>query len=126
MKRVLKYLLPVIAVLVFWNCMDAPVSAVTAEVHSAASFEDTAFHTYISESESELCLPRQVSFANSQRVQTAVRRTAGAGRNNIEFTRSGKIINADVRYFVQRKSILIHSSLIEPAHRLLYLGKLII
>lgn len=126
MKGVLKYLLPVITVLAFWNCMGTSVSAATEDGASAVSVADTAYHTDISESKSELCLPRQVSFANSQRVQTTVQRTAGAGRNNIEFTKSGKVINADIRYFTQRKSILIHSSLIEPAHKLLYLCKLII
>lgn len=126
MKGVLKYLFPVIAVLAFWNCMGASASAVTEDESSAVSLAYAAYQADISETRSELCLPRQVSFANSQRVQTTVQRTAGAGRNNIEFTKSGKVINADIRYFTQRKSILIHFSLIEPALKLIYLCKLII
>jgi hypothetical protein len=42
------------------------------------------------------------------------------------FAKSGRIENAGIRFFVQRKSITRHSSLIEPSHRLLSLGKLII
>lgn len=126
MKRLLKYLLPVIAVLALWNCMGTSVSADTGNAAAAMSLEETVYQTVISESQSELCLPRQISVASCQRIQSGARRTVGSGRNNIEFTKSGKIINADIRYFVQKKSIIIHSSLIEPAHRLLYLGKLII
>lgn len=125
MKRLLKYLFPVIAVLALWNCMSTSVSADTEDT-AVMSFEETVCQSAISESQSELCLPRQISVASCQRIQSGMRRTVGSGRNNIEFTKSGKIINADIRYFVQKKSIIIHSSLIEPSHRLLYLGKLII
>jgi hypothetical protein len=43
-----------------------------------------------------------------------------------EFAKSGKVVNAGLRYVTQTKSIILHSSLIEPAHKLIYLGKLII
>ncbi len=125
MKTLLKYLLSVVAVLVFWNCVGASPD-VAEDPSSSMSFEEAACQTDISESQSELCLPRQASFANSQRVQTSARRTSGAGRSNIEFTKSGKVINADIRYFIQNKSVIVHSSLMEPAHRLLCLGRLII
>lgn len=126
MKKLLKYLLPVIAVLAFWNCMDAPVRSAAEEVSVAMSLEEAAYQTTISDPESELCLPRQVSSANFHRVQSTARRTGGACRNNIEFIKAGKMVNADIKYSVQIKDIIIHSSLIEPAHRLLCLGRLII
>ena len=50
----------------------------------------------------------------------------GTQRNNVEFTKSGRIINAGIIYSVQRKSITVLYSHVEPAHRLLCLGKLII
>lgn len=126
MKRLLKYLFPAIAAFVFWNCTDAPASAAADEASDVMSFEERAYRSAVSESESELCLPRQISSANSQRVQSTARRTVGAGRSNFEFVRSGKVVNADIRYSVQRNSILIHSALIEPANRLLCLSRLII
>ncbi len=126
MKKLLKYLLPVIVAFAFWNCEERYVSTVAEEVSEVMSLSETSCQTEISESESELCLPRQVSFAGSHRVQSAPRRTTGTHRNNLEFTKSGKVINAGIRYFVQRKSIIIHSSLVEPSFRLLSLGKLII
>lgn len=126
MGKFLKYLLSAIVVLAFWNCTDKSAPTVAEGSAVTMSIEETAYQTNISESESELCLPRQVSFANSNRVQSTARRSTGTNRNNIEFTKSGRVLNSGIRYFVQRNSIISHSTLVEPAHRLLYLGKLII
>ena len=126
MKRWLKYLLPLMVVVIFWNCKDnltPKVPDVVAESHSIC---EAICDTVISTSESELCLPRQISYANQSQVQTSARRTAGNSRINVEFAKSGKVVNSGIRYFIQRKSIIIHSSLVEPANKLLYLGKLII
>jgi hypothetical protein len=126
MKRWLKYLLPLVVAVAFWNGKDNLLSTVPEEIISTQTICDAICDNVISTSKSELCLPRQVSYTSSSRVQTTARRTTGYSRDNVEFTKSGKIINAGLRYFIQTKSILIHSSLVEPAHKLLYLGKLII
>ena len=126
MKRWLKYLLPLMVAVAFWNCKDNVLSTVPEETFATQAICDAVCDNIISTSESELCLPRQVSYTSSSRVQTTARRKTGYSRDNVEFTKSGKIINAGLRYFIQTKSILIHSSLVEPAHKLLYLGKLII
>lgn len=126
MKRLLKYLLPLMVAVVFWNCKDNQLSAVPEEVSASQSICEAVCDNIISSSESELCLPRQISYANQSRGQTVARRTASCGRTSIEFAKSGKIFNAGLRYFIQRKSIIIHSSLIEPSVKLLCLGRLII
>lgn len=126
MKTLLKYLFPVIAALAFLNGPDNSAPAAADDASVPASQAHMTSDSKISETESELCLPRQVSSACPQQLQSSARRTGGMHRNNIEFTKSGKIINADLRYFIQRQSIIIHCSLIEPALRLLYLGRLII
>ena len=125
MRKLLKYLFPVIMALAFWGCMDKSVPAASEEIASM-SLTDTSYQTNISASESELCLPRQVSFANSNRVQSSARRTTTAHRSNLEFAKSGKVVNAGLRYIIQHQSIIVHSTLVEPTHRLLCLGKLII
>lgn len=126
MRIWLKYLLPLMVAVVFWNGKDNLLSTVPEEIIATQTICDAVCDNVISTSESELCLPRHVSYTSSSRVQTTARRTTGYSRDNVEFTKSGKIINAGLRYFIQTKSILIHSSLVEPAHKLLYLGKLII
>ena len=126
MKNLLKYLVLVFATALFWNCADKSLSSVPGEgIPDMAAIEGTV-HTSISETDSELCLPRQISFANSYRAQSTVRRTNTAHRNNIEFAKAGKIVNPGLRYAIQTQSIIIHSSLMEPSHRLLCLGRLII
>lgn len=126
MKKLLKYLLPLIVTAVFCNLTDGHASVVAEDSVADFCIDAAAAEANISAADSEICLPRPVSFANSHRVQNAPRRTAGAHRVNVEFTKSGKIVNADLRYFIQRKSIIVHSSLVEPSHKLLCLGRLII
>ena len=122
----MKYLLLMMVAFAFWNCNDNLLSTVSEEDFATQSLCESVRDNIISSSESELCLPRQISYASPSRIQTTSRRTTSHCRVNIEFAKSGKVINAGLRYFIQSKSILIRSSLIEPAHKLLYLGKLII
>lgn len=124
MKKLLKYLLVFFAVLA-WDSEGTAAFTYAQETEEESFFLiDSA--TSISSTESEFCLPRQVSFANTQRVQSNARRTTSISRNNLEFARAGKVINAGLRYFIQNRYIIIRSSLSEPARILLFLGKLII
>ena len=126
MKKLLKYLLFFLAAAVLWGEADKEMSSVTAEDVADMVMEKAISGSDISQSDHEFSLPRQTSFANSQRAQSSVRRTNSVHRNNTEFAKSGKVVNAGLRYVTQTKSIILHSSLIEPAHKLIYLGKLII
>lgn len=126
MRKWLKYLISLMFVVAFWNCKDSLLSTAPETTSKAQAISEAVCDNIISSSESELCLPRQISYASPYRAQSTARRTTGYSRASFEFAKSGKIINAGLRYLTQRKSILTHSSLIEPAHKLLYLGKLII
>lgn len=126
MGKLLKYLFPLIFVAFFWSCTDKFMSPVSEESVADAVLSEAAYHSAISTQESEFSLPRQVSIGNTQNIQGAPRRTGGAHRSSIEFTKSGKIFNAGIRYCVQTKSVITHSSMMEPAFRLICLGKLII
>lgn len=126
MKKLLKYLLFFLAAAVLWGAADKEMSSVTAEDVADMVLEKAISSMDLSQSDHQFSLPRQTSFANSQRAQSSVRRTNSVHRNNTEFAKSGKVVNAGLRYVTQTKSIIIHSSLIEPAHKLIYLGKLII
>jgi len=126
MKKLLKYLLFFLAAAVLWGEADKEMSSVTAEDVADMVLEKAISSMDLSQSDHQFSLPRQTSFANSQRAQSSVRRTNSVHRNNTEFAKSGKVVNAGLRYFTQTKSIILHSSLIEPAHKLIYLGKLII
>ena len=126
MKKLLKHLLFFLAAAVLWGAADKEMSSVTAEDVADMVLEKAISSMDLSQSDHQFSLPRQTSFANSQRAQSSVRRTNSVHRNNTEFAKSGKVVNAGLRYVTQTKSIILHSSLIEPAHKLIYLGKLII
>lgn len=126
MKNLLKYLLFFLVAATFVNCTDKSVSSVSDETEAGMSLIESLNHTNISASDSELCIPRQEQIVNSQRIQSTTRRTNHVHRSSAVFAKSGKVMNAGLRYFVQQKSIIIHSTLMEPTHRLLSLGKLII
>ena len=126
MKNLLKYLVFVLATVLFWNCADKSLSSVPEEGMTDISAIEGAVCASISETDSELCPPRQVSFANSYRAQSTVRRTNTIHRSNIEFAKAGKVINAGLKYVIQSQTIITHSSLTEPSHMLLCLGRLII
>ena len=126
MKKLLKYLLPVIVAAVFAGGADGDLCMGTAEDAACAYIFDDACLTSISSTESELCLPRQVSFANSLPVQGSPQRTNANQRNSIEFSKSGKVINAGIQYSIQRITLLSRSQQAEPCFRLLSQRKLII
>lgn len=130
MKKLIKYLLPVIAVLVFLTLTDKEESSYIAknqtEVISHSEIQAESHSTSISSEEHDICLPRQISFASQVRLQSNARRVVSTNRHNIEFIKVGKLFNAAHQYTVQNNSTISHSSLAEPAHRLLRLGRLII
>ena len=126
MGKLFKYILPLLFVAFFWNCADKAVSSVSEETAVNPVLSEAAYKAEISAQELEFCLPRQVSVGNTQNIQSAPRRTGVSHRSSIEFTKSGKVFNAGIRYFIQKKTVIIHSSMLEPAFRLICLGKLII
>ena len=126
MKRLLKYLLVLMVAAAFLGSADKSIPEVEAQAIEDISFNSSEYTTDLSPTDSEFNLPRQTSFANSQRVPSTVRRTNSVCRNNVEFAKSGKVINAGLVFFIQLQSLIIHSALAEPSHRLLCLGKLII
>lgn len=126
MKKWLKYLLHVIVVAVFWNVISENASANATDTVADFSVSASAHLSNISDSESEPCLPRQLTFASSHQVQSFTRRAACAQRHNTEFAKTGRIYNTSLRYLIQTISLNTYSSLTESAQRLLCLGKLII
>lgn len=126
MRNILKYLLLFIVTAVFWDRADAVTSSADKDADIVFPADVSVYHTKISVSDSELSPPHHVSITNSVQVQSTARRTNGIHRNKIEFIKCGKTFNSSQRYFIQKKTIITNYSLIEPAQKLLYLGKLII
>lgn len=127
MRKWLKYMLALMVAAIFWNCKeDLASTSVPDNSPLSRTRYEALCEKNISPAESELCLPHQISYTSPSQVQTTARRVSNYNRTNIEYAKSGRIINTGLIYFIQRKSIIIHASFIEPAHKLLYLGRLII
>lgn len=126
MKLLIKYLILFIVAAVFTEAQDR--SDVSSDNHTfQCNLVETAeVTTFLSETDSDFCVPRQISSASTARVQGNTRRTDNVQRQNVEFVKSGKIIKSSVRYLVQKKSEALYSSPSDSGLKLARLGKLII
>ena len=125
MWKILKYLLPLFVVAAICGGTEDRVADVHEDFMSEVSLDAVGCQNSISETESDLCLPRQITSGTNTNVQNAVRRTNSAQRSSLEFAKAGKIINAGIKYLTTN-IILFRSALYEPASRLSALGRLII
>lgn len=125
MKNLYRY---IILSLLFAVAFICNVSTPASDMGGVIDVESSVVTCYVdsSESDSNLFIPRQSSSANVLRLQSTVKRTNNACKNNIEFVKVGKLINADVKNFIQRESLLTCSMLVRPFLRLISMGKLII
>jgi hypothetical protein len=126
MKQFLKCLLLLVVAAVLWGSADDAVSAPSVQDMEEIVFNGSITPTSVSAQEPQCNLPRQTSIVNAPSVQNAARRTSTFQRNNLEFAKSGKVINSGLRYFIQLQSVIVHSSLAEPGNMLLCLRRLII
>lgn len=126
MKQFLKYLLLLVVAAVLCGSADDAVSAPSVQDMEEIVFNGSITPTSVSAQEHQCNLPRQTSIVNAPSVQNAARRTSTFQRNNLEFAKSGKVINSGLRYFIQLQSVIVHSSLAEPGNMLLCLRRLII
>lgn len=122
MKRWLKYLLPLAAVVLFWNSMSSDTENAAIGMHT----HEASIGLPVSVCDSELCLHIQDDISYFYRVQSSARRIVGMYKNSFTFVRSGKLINVSICYLCLKKSLVLHSSVLRPSDRLLNLGKLII
>ena len=126
MKLLLKYILPVLVSLAFAGYGDAVSCGESVLSDMDVALNESALSCDISESEPEPCLPRQITPTVNVTSHSNARRTDNQHRHGFEFVKSGKVINAGVRYFIQNRSVAFYSSIAEPSHRLIQMGKLII
>ena len=122
----LKYLLPLVCVVVFCDNADDFFADVVQDVTDGFVWETGSCGMAFSADELEFCVPRPTGIANTQRVQTLSRRTDAGQRLGFSFVKAGKVINAGTIFCSQNIYRFFPSGLSEPTHRLISLGKLII
>lgn len=126
MKNLLKYLIPVLVIATFFSAAGRSGSSSQGISSGAFSTEDLAFAESLSSPASDFSVPIQISSGTLQ-LQNCARRTVNVHtRPLLEVIKSGKAHNISVAYSVQRKSVIINTSIVEHSHKLVCLGKLII
>ena len=125
MWKLLKYLLPLIVVAALSGSTRERAADAHEDFMNGATLEALSSRNCISETQSDLCLPRQITSGTHVNFQNAARRTGNIQRSCLEFTKAGKIINAGVKHLI-RNIIIVRSALSEPSDRLFSLGRLII
>ena len=98
--------------------IDNPTESLNSELFSS-SYDFSC-------SDSEFCFHSRVVSFSAFRLQNLVKRTNPVSKNNLEFLKDGKIINANVLNLIHKNSLIKHCSFIKPIHRLIGLGKLVI
>ena len=127
MKSLLKYLFLSLVALAFHMGAKSDLFAhEDVQEYDYASAYTTSLNVSITSPKTDICIPRQVSTVTVPRLQSNSNRNETSHRQNHEVVKSGKTINSILRYVVQKKSLIIHSSLMEPANKLVSLCRLII
>ena len=128
MRNLLKYLLFGIVALAFWGSADKVQSCEKEFSAIEMLMEETSVQTAtLSSNEADFCVPRPVSSVSMVRLQKGSSRSqVNNGRTGYIYLKSGKLINPETQFVVQRKSLIGHSFLMEPAHNLSRLCRFII
>ena len=127
MKNLLKYLLLSLVVLAFHiGAKDGLSAHEDIQDYDCASAYTASLNVSITAPTADICIPRQVSTVSVPRLQSNSNRHETSHRQNHEVVKSGKTINSILKYVVQKQSLILHSTLMEPANKLVSLCRLII
>ena len=127
MKYWMKYLLlSIVALALHWGAKAEFNVPEDVPVFNSSSVYTSSLNVSITTPEADIYIPRQVSSVTAPRLQSNSNRHETSHRQNWEVVKSGKTIDAILRYFVQQQSLNIHSALMEPANKLVSLCRFII
>lgn len=126
MLKILKYLSVIIVAAAAWSGADSVAEDIPQELLNELSLEYVDCQAVVSEQGSEPCLPRQITTTSVHHVQAGLRKSNNVQKNKFEFVKSGKVMNAGIRFIIQNRSIILNSSRCEPGHILLSQGRFII
>ena len=127
-KRVLRYLIPFVVVLLSFIGNSSTTEAIST--NSAESIYTSDIRTdctiECTEVEPSLSIPRQASASSSTHLHGTAKRCNNAHKHNFEFTKSGKCFSTCIGGYIHQHQLLIRLSFTKSHHRLIGLGKLII
>lgn len=127
MNRLLKYLFSLILIVAVFSATIKEESLPEDASISNSQVEEVSDFTTLSSPDQLFCTSFPVSYSGPARLQSGVKRqNHNVHKHNYTYLNSVKIIKSGIKYYIQDSSIIIHSALTEPVHRLILLCKLII
>ena len=128
-RNILKYFIPVVIVAFTFIISSAGKSDfINQESQTDVSYSDFDVHYFDYDTpNADLNLPRQISgISNIYRTLNVAKKTNSWHKNNVEFVKSGKVVNVSISNFIQKESLSNLHRFAKSASWLISLGKLII
>ena len=126
MKCVLKYILPILCLVLYVNSGIYRHTADAIHTQLPATNEAVVDAPDTNKPLAELCNQRTSHLETLLRIPSNTRRADTESRHNISYLKAGKIIHTGIYYTTYNHIKLRNAILSEPSHRLICLGKLII
>ena len=122
MKNILRYFVPFLTLAFAFICVANKLDSAVAESRTNEYYSD------FSTPDSDLYLPPRTYSAPAHRLHGTAKRinSSHKHKSNSEYIKAGRVISAAGDGFNYKQSLNIRTSFIEPAQRLISLGKLII
>lgn len=126
-NKLLTYLFLVILAGITFICgANVSDSTETKSLDSNVIIESASYISDSCVSDAHLYLSKQTSGTNVFRVPSKFQRTNTLHKNPFEFIKVSKLISTGIRNFIDKKTLIVYSTFIKPAHRLVSLGKFLI
>ncbi len=126
MRRMLKYLFPLVCIIAFCGSADDCHSDLSdGGIGDFAVGTDSGGSSFAAAG-SEFCASFPNSLSGARRVNGVSRRGEPGQRHGFAFVKAGKVVNVGISVRYQNIPKIFPSGLSEPSHRLISLRKLII
>lgn len=127
MRSLLKYIIPILFVVALSNvASEGDSSFSSAELRSLPTDEAIYLDSFTSSSDNCTFAEPQILSSVSTRSQVNDERPDNAHRHTSKFVKSGKACNISVIHRIQKSVVLVSTAIPEHAHKLVFLGRLII
>lgn len=121
-KSLLRYIIPVVLAVITLICGVGDADTYVSDNHPSETFATEIATCYIDVTpDANMYLSHQVPSSQVLRLKKN-----NSNKYFLGLVKACKIPSTGIGNFVQRKSLIIHSSFIKPAHKLICLGKLVI
>lgn len=127
-KRILRYIIPLIALAIAFIGDASATGTVSASSPSNTSLSELRADYFVESTgiESSLYTARQLSPAGTTHIHGVAKRLSNPHKNNFEFIKQGKCFSTCIGGYIHQHQLSTHLSFTKSHHRLIGLGKLII